>query len=137
MGDGRWEMGEDLSDVTPCTSLAVDSVIRLGTAGALWGVCRAPYEARKRDLTGIARASYVGKSIGKYGFQCGLIAGILNTTQCGLKRYRRKNDWVNAMIAGAVAGAAVAAGSRSRTKMIEMAGLVSAFSVAAHYFKSS
>ncbi|KAF5732651.1 outer envelope pore protein 16-4 chloroplastic-like isoform X1 [Tripterygium wilfordii] len=130
-------MEKDLIDVVPCTSIAVDSVIRLGTAGALWGACRGPYEARKRDLIGIARASYVGKSIGKYGFQCGYVAGILNITQCGLKRYRRKNDWVNALIAGAVAGAAVAAGTRSGTKMISMAGLVSAFSVAADHFKSS
>lgn len=43
---------------------------------------------------------------------------------------------VNPLIAGAVAGAAVAAGTRSWTQVVGMAGLVSAFSVAADYSKT-
>lgn len=44
---------------------------------------------------------------------------------------------VNAFIAGAVAGAAVAAGTRRWTQVIGMAGLVSAFSAAADYSRTN
>ena len=43
---------------------------------------------------------------------------------------------MNPLIAGAVAGATVAAGTRSWTQVVGMAGLVSAFSVAADYSKT-
>ncbi|KAE8703551.1 Outer envelope pore protein 16-4 [Hibiscus syriacus] len=78
--------------IVPCSSLAVDSFIRFTTAGGLWGFCSAPYDARKRGLTGIAQASFVAKSVGKFGFQCGLVAGVFSTTRCGLQRYRKQND---------------------------------------------
>ncbi|BBH10441.1 Mitochondrial import inner membrane translocase subunit Tim17/Tim22/Tim23 family protein [Prunus dulcis] len=35
-------------DVVPCSSVAVDSILRIGTAGAIWGLCSAPHEARKQ-----------------------------------------------------------------------------------------
>ncbi|XP_050235666.1 outer envelope pore protein 16-4, chloroplastic [Mercurialis annua] len=129
-------MEEDLSGVVPCSSLAVDSIIRVGTAGAIWGLCIGPHDARKRGFTGTAHASFVAKSVGRYGFQCGLVAGVFTVTRCGIQRYRRKNDWVNALLAGAVAGAAVAAGTRNWTQVAAMAGLVSAFSAAADYSKT-
>ncbi|KAK0582134.1 hypothetical protein LWI29_021877 [Acer saccharum] len=128
-------MEEEVKDIVPCTSLVVDSLLRVGTAGAIWGLCAGPHQARKRGLTGIAQASHVAKAVTKYSFQCGLVAGIFTSTHCGLQRYRRRNDGINALIAGAVAGAAVAAGTRNRTQVIWTAGLVSAFSVAADYFK--
>ncbi|KDP28166.1 hypothetical protein JCGZ_13937 [Jatropha curcas] len=121
---------EDLSGVIPCSSLAVDSILRVGTAGAIWGSCAGPYVARKRGLTGAAYASFVAKSIGKFGFQCGLVAGVFTFSHCEVQRYRKKNDWVNALIAGGMAGAAVAAGTRSWRQVLGMAGLISAFSVA-------
>ncbi|OAY61825.1 outer envelope pore protein 16-4, chloroplastic [Manihot esculenta] len=129
-------MEEDLNGVVPCSSLAVDSILRVGTAGGIWGSCIGPYEARKRGLSGAARASFVAKSIGKFSFQCGLVAGVFTFTHCGIQRYRKKNDWVNSVIAGAVAGAAVAAGTRSWPQVVWMAGLVSAFSAAADYSKT-
>ncbi|KAF8392583.1 hypothetical protein HHK36_022928 [Tetracentron sinense] len=50
---------EEIEDEFPCSSLAVDSIIRVGTAGLIWGLCIGPYDAHKRGLTGIARASFV------------------------------------------------------------------------------
>uniref|UniRef100_A0A6N2M8Y2 Uncharacterized protein n=1 Tax=Salix viminalis TaxID=40686 RepID=A0A6N2M8Y2_SALVM len=84
----------------------------------------------------VKEASFVAKTIGKFGFRCGLVAGVFTATCCGIQRYRRQNDWVNPLIAGAVAGATVAAGTRSWTQVVGMAGLVSAFSVAADYSKT-
>ncbi|KAA8543091.1 hypothetical protein F0562_021414 [Nyssa sinensis] len=118
--------GKIAGDV-PCSSLAVDSILRVGTAGLIWGLCTGPYDANKIGLTGIGRASFVAKSVGKFGFQCGLFGGIFSFTRCGIQRYRKQNDWVNALIAGAVAGAAVGAGTRSWKQVAGMAGLVSAF----------
>ncbi|ESR57600.1 Outer envelope pore protein 16-4 [Citrus sinensis] len=130
-------MEEELIDAVPCSSLAVDAILRIGTAGAIWGLCAGPQLARKRGLSGITRASFVAKSIGKYGFQCGLVAGVFSSTRCGIQRYRKQNDWVNALIAGAVTGAAIAAGTRRWTQVIGVAGIVSAFSAAADYSRTN
>ncbi|MED6155535.1 hypothetical protein PIB30_006037 [Stylosanthes scabra] len=130
-------MEEDLYGVVPCSSLAVESILRVGAAGAIWGMCIGPYEANQQSLGGINKASYVTRSVGKYGFRCGVVAGVFSITRCGVQRYRNKNDWVNGLIAGAVAGAAVGVRTRSYTKVIEMATLVSAFCAAADYARSS
>ncbi|CAK7348314.1 unnamed protein product [Dovyalis caffra] len=130
------EMEEELIGVVPCSSLAVDSIFRLGTAGAIWGSCIAPYDACKKGLTGVAQASFMAKTMGKFGFQGGLVAGVFTATRCGIQRYRRQNDWVNPLIAGAVAGAAVAAGTRSWTHVVGISALLSAFSVAADHSKT-
>ncbi|KAB1202331.1 Outer envelope pore protein 16-4, chloroplastic [Morella rubra] len=130
-------MEDELYGVVPCSSIAVDSILRVGTAGAIWGLCMGPYDARKQGLTGPARASFVAKTIAKFGFQCGLVAGIYGATRCGIQRYRGRNDWVNGLVAGAIAGAAVAARTRSWTQVVGMAGMVSVFSAAADYSRTS
>ncbi|KAK7344427.1 hypothetical protein VNO77_14008 [Canavalia gladiata] len=130
-------MEEDVNGVAPCSSLAVESIIRLGTAGAIWGLCSGPYDARQQGLTGIAQASFVANSVCKIGSRCGLVAGIFSFTRCGVQKYRRQNDWVNGLIAGAVAGAAVAAGTRSWSQVFGMAGLVSVFCAAADYSRTT
>ncbi|XVF72638.1 hypothetical protein PTKIN_Ptkin12aG0136000 [Pterospermum kingtungense] len=108
-------MEEELSAAIPCSSIGVESVLRVGTAGAIWGFCSAPYDARKN----------------------GLVAGIFSITRCGLQRYRKQNDQINTLIAGAVAGAAIAAKTRSWTNMIGMACVVSAFSAAADFSRTN
>ncbi|CAH8269544.1 unnamed protein product [Arabidopsis lyrata] len=125
-------MEEELLSAVPCSSLTVESVIRVATAGGLYGLCAGPRDARKIGLSGVSQASYVAKSIGRFGFQCGLVSGVFTMTHCGLQRYRGKNDWVNALVGGAVAGAAVAISTRNWTQVVGMAGLVSAFSVLAN-----
>ncbi|KAF3787418.1 Outer envelope pore protein 16-4 [Nymphaea thermarum] len=52
-------MDEELRDGIPCSSLAVDSFLRLGAAGSAWGMFFGPYEAQKRGLTGLARTAVV------------------------------------------------------------------------------
>ncbi|KAL1197855.1 Outer envelope pore protein 16-4 [Cardamine amara subsp. amara] len=125
-------MEEELLSAVPCSSLAVESAIRVATAGGLYGFCTGPRDARKIGLSGVSQASYVAKSVGRFGLQCGLVSGVFTLTHCGLQRYRGKNDWVNALVGGAVAGAAVAIGTRNWTHVVATAGLVSAFSVLAN-----
>ncbi|KAM7527055.1 hypothetical protein LguiB_030465 [Lonicera macranthoides] len=200
-------MDEDV----PCSSIAVESIIRIGTAGLIWGACAAPYDANRKGLIGLARASFVS-----YGFcpsvifywlfqknglveslismpknccndsfvsvrlsaymqqnppgqtvltlvyvlnasmksllifnvfylfvlhafylsiSLGLFAGIFSYTRCGLQRYRRQNDWMNALVAGAVAGAVIGAGSRNWKQVAGMAGIISTFCAVADYSK--
>ncbi|KAJ0254989.1 Outer envelope pore protein 16-4 [Hirschfeldia incana] len=131
-------MEEELLAGVPCSSRAVESVIRVSTAGGLYGFCAGPHNARKLvggvapGLTGVSQASYVAKSIGRIGFQCGIVSGIFTVTNCGLQRYRGKSDWVNALVGGAVAGAAVAIRTRNWSHVVTTAGLVSIFSVLAN-----
>ncbi|KAG4995842.1 hypothetical protein AAZX31_10G018300 [Glycine max] len=132
-------MEEDLDGVAPCSSLAVEAMIRVGAAGAIWGLCAGPYDARQQGLRGSAKASFVAKSVGRFGTRCGFVAGVFSITRCGVQRYRGRNDWVNGLIGGAVAGAAAAAaaGTRSWSQVIGMAGLVSVFCAAADYSRTS
>ncbi|KAL6339646.1 hypothetical protein AAG906_034731 [Vitis piasezkii] len=129
-------MEGDFEGFVPCSSLAVDSILRVGTAGAIWGLCMSPYDASKKGLTGLSRTAFVAKSVGNISFQCGLVAGVFSGTRCVVQRHRRQNDWVNGFIAGAVAGATVAARTRSWKQVVGMAGLVSACSAAADYYKA-
>ncbi|XP_042061551.1 outer envelope pore protein 16-4, chloroplastic-like isoform X1 [Salvia splendens] len=97
----------------PCSSIAVDSVLRLGSAGAIWGACYGPFDAKRLGLSGSYRASHIAKTVGKCGFYCGLFAAIFSFSHCGIQRYRRRNDWINTLSAGVVAGAAFGAGTRN------------------------
>ncbi|KAM7521470.1 hypothetical protein LguiA_011372 [Lonicera macranthoides] len=141
-------MDEDV----PCSSIAVESIIRIGTAGLIWGACAAPYDANRKGLIGLARASFVAVSIHatessradslNFGsnlllltLYVGLFAGIFSYTRCGLQRYRRQNDWMNALVAGAVAGAVIGAGSRNWKQVAGMAGIISTFCAVADYSK--
>ncbi|CAL1398605.1 unnamed protein product [Linum trigynum] len=129
-------MEEELMKVAPCSSLAVDSVLRVGTAGLIWGSCIAPYDARKQGLTAAARASYVAKTIGGHGLICGLVGGCFSGTRCALQRYRQKNDWVNTLVAGAAAGAVAAARTRSLPTVVMSAGGVSVVAAMVDYSTS-
>ncbi|GMH02608.1 hypothetical protein Nepgr_004447 [Nepenthes gracilis] len=127
---------DEIEGDIPCSSLAVDSIIRVGTAGAFWGMCSGPYDATKLGLTGRARASFVAKSVGKFGLQCGFFAGIFSSTRCTVQRLRGQNDWVNASVAGAIAGAAVAVRTRSWKQVIGMAALLSTVGAAADFSRT-
>ncbi|XP_061347297.1 outer envelope pore protein 16-4, chloroplastic isoform X2 [Gastrolobium bilobum] len=96
-------MEEDLH-VVPCSSLAVECIIRIGTAGAIWGLCVGPYDARQQGLTGLAQASFVAKSARNFGIRCGLVAGLYSITRCGIQSYRKQNDWVELLLLGLEVG---------------------------------
>jgi hypothetical protein len=40
-------MEEELLSAVPCSSLTVESVLRVATAGGLYGLCAGPRDARK------------------------------------------------------------------------------------------
>ncbi|XP_052731300.1 outer envelope pore protein 16-4, chloroplastic isoform X2 [Vigna angularis] len=91
-------MEENLDGVAPCSSLAVEAIIRVGAAGAIWGLCSGPYDARQQGLTGIAKASFVANSVRSFGIRCGFVAGVFSITRCGVQKYRGRNDWVSHFI---------------------------------------
>ncbi|KAL9318137.1 hypothetical protein ACSQ67_014654 [Phaseolus vulgaris] len=92
-GDGE-KMEENLDGVAPCSSLAVEAIIRVGAAGAIWGLCAGPYDARQQGLTGIAKASFVANTVRSFGIRCGFVAGVFSITRCGVQKYRGRNDWL-------------------------------------------
>lgn len=116
-------MEDDLSDSVPCSSIAVNSVIRVSSAGVIWGSCVGPFDARSLGLSGMTRARFIAESIGQHGFQWGLFAAIFSFAHCGIQRYRRQKDWVNTLAAGAVAGAAYGAGTRKWKQIAGITGL--------------
>ncbi|PIN07209.1 hypothetical protein CDL12_20226 [Handroanthus impetiginosus] len=112
-------MEEDFSDSVPCSSLAVDSVLRMSSAGVIWGSCFGPFDAKRQGLSGGVRASFIVKTVGRCGFACGLFAAMFSFAHCGIQRYRRQKDWVNSFAAGAIAGAAFGAGTRNWKQVAE------------------
>ncbi|KAF5197458.1 Outer envelope pore protein 16-4 protein [Thalictrum thalictroides] len=118
----------------PCESIAADNTVRIAAAGIIWGLTASPYDAGKLGLTGIPRVSYVLKSAGSLGWQCGLFAGIYSTTRCQLQNYREKKDWLNAAVAGALTGAIFAAKSGcSGMKVLGMTALISSITTATEF----
>ncbi|XP_042034599.1 outer envelope pore protein 16-4, chloroplastic-like isoform X3 [Salvia splendens] len=111
----------------PCSSIAVDSVLRLSSAGAIWGACYGPFAAKRLGLSGSYRASYIAKTVGQCGFYCGLFAAIFSFSHCGIQRYRRRNDWINTLSAGVVAGAAFGVGTRNWKQVAGITGLSCTF----------
>ncbi|XP_022875783.1 outer envelope pore protein 16-4, chloroplastic isoform X2 [Olea europaea var. sylvestris] len=107
-------MERDFFDEAPCSSIAVDSIIRMGTAGVIWGSCVGPFDANK----------LVAKLVGQYGLHWGFFAAIFSFTHCGIQRYRGKKDWVNTFTAGVAAGAAFGAGTRNWKQVAGVTGLV-------------
>nr|GMD64004.1 outer envelope pore protein 16-4, chloroplastic [Ipomoea batatas] len=116
-------MEADISGEFPCSSIAVDSVLRIGTAGLIWGGLTGPLDADKQGLTGLARAPFIARSIGRLGFQWGLFAAVFSFTHCGVQRYRRKADLVNVLTASVVAGTVIG-GTRQWKQVAGITGLV-------------
>ncbi|KAL5701294.1 hypothetical protein ACHQM5_026644 [Ranunculus cassubicifolius] len=115
----------------PCESLAVDTVLRVAVAGTLWGLTTGPYDAARKGLTGLPKATYVARTTGSYGVQCGFFAGVYTITHCQLQSYREKNDWINAAVAGAVTGALFAVKTRSWRQVLGMSALVGSITTVA------
>ncbi|KAL3648043.1 hypothetical protein CASFOL_009011 [Castilleja foliolosa] len=118
---------EDLSDSAPCSSLAVDRVLRMSFAGVVWGSCCGPFDAKNLGLSGSARAAYTAKLVAKYGFSCGFFGAIFSFANCGIERYRQRKDWVNTLAAGVVAGAAFGVGTRNWKQVAATTGLFCTF----------
>nr|XP_028945099.1 outer envelope pore protein 16-4, chloroplastic isoform X3 [Malus domestica] len=118
-------------DVVPCSSVTVDSILRIGTAGAIWGLCAGPHDARKQGEVGWNVWSSVCT-----GLKDLLLEFVLLLTAGFNDIGERAIGLVNGVVAGAVAGGAIAAMTRSWTQVIPMACLVSAFKVATDYARA-
>ncbi|BBN11170.1 hypothetical protein MPTK1_5g09630 [Marchantia polymorpha subsp. ruderalis] len=84
---------------------------------------------------GTARGLYVAKSVARNGLGWGFFAGMYLGLNCGVKTVRRKSDWMNATIAGAMTGALAAARSGSGVRMLQTAALVSAIATAGDFVR--
>ncbi|KAJ8422709.1 hypothetical protein Cgig2_002693 [Carnegiea gigantea] len=142
---------------TPCSSMAVDSILRVGTAGVLWGLCTAPHDAAKlvhmkmwyEPVDGLyecevtlscllcsACTSIAGFAIGGLGLIC------LDKPSVSWRNDLAYDDVVcvlleiNSAAAGAIAGAVIAASTRSRKHVAVMAALLSVVCAAGDYSRT-
>ncbi|VFQ73898.1 unnamed protein product [Cuscuta campestris] len=97
-------MEADVAGEFPCSSIAVESVLRIGTAGLIWGGLTAHCDAGRQGIATLARVPFIARSVGRFGFQWGLFAAIFSFTHCGIQRYLRRADLFNVVAASAVAG---------------------------------
>ncbi|KAK6135061.1 hypothetical protein DH2020_031182 [Rehmannia glutinosa] len=118
---------EDLSDSIPCSSIAVDSVLRMSSAGVIWGSCFGPFDAKRHGKFCFFSPMLVCLDIGFWGDKSGLFAAIFSFANCGIQRYRQQKDWVNTLAAGVVAGAAFGAGTRNWKQVAGITGLFCTF----------
>ncbi|CAN6558710.1 unnamed protein product [Malus baccata var. baccata] len=70
-------------DVVPCSSV---------TAGAIWGLCAGPHDARKKGLAGAAQVAFVARSAGTFGVQYGEWCGCRCSSRGSHCRYDTKLD---------------------------------------------
>ncbi|MCO5567110.1 hypothetical protein L7F22_020795 [Adiantum nelumboides] len=84
------------------------------------------FDSLKEGYRGFSRAIYVMNSIGRNRDLRGCCAGTYFGFNCGLERLRRRRDWPNATVAGAVTGALLAAKSRSASKVLTTSAASSA-----------
>nr|ABK25689.1 unknown [Picea sitchensis] len=132
--ENSMDMWKVLEEGPPCSSRAVEAFVRFAVAGLTWGMFIGPYEVTKVSQ-GSTRAILVAKLVGKCGLQCGSFAGIYTAFSCGIERYRRKKDWVNASIAGATTGAIIAARTRNVRQICGLAIQFSALTTSLEYLK--
>ncbi|KAE8009474.1 hypothetical protein FH972_005911 [Carpinus fangiana] len=126
-------MEDELHGVVPCSSLAVDSILRVGTVPKL-------------DLFFNMRRRSANSAFNVVNELMVSLTQVSNVRMCLSQELKSTGyclfrpdmiAYVNGLVAGAVAGAAVAARTRNWTQVIGMAGLVSAFSAAADYSRTS
>lgn len=119
----------------PCVSRAVDGFVRIGMAGVAWGMFMGSYDAVKEGHVGASRALYVTKSVARNGLGWGCFAGAYLGLNCGVESVRRKKDWMNASISGAITGALVSARTGNVAKMLGTSILVSAIATAGDFLR--
>ncbi|KAI5077125.1 hypothetical protein GOP47_0006949 [Adiantum capillus-veneris] len=110
-------MQELFEEGPPCAARVVDGALRMVVAGVTWGLIAGSHDSLKEGYRGVSRAAYVAKSVGRNSALWGCCAGTYYGFNCGLERLRRRRDWANAAVAGAVTGALLAAKSGSGAKI--------------------
>lgn len=126
-------MRELFEEGPPCSARVVDGCLRMATAGVAWGLLAGSHDSVKEGHRGPSRVVYVAKAVGRNSFLWGCVAGTYLGVNCGIERLRRKRDWVNATVAGAFTGAAMAARTGSGLKILASSVALSAVTTAAHY----
>ncbi|VFQ59618.1 unnamed protein product [Cuscuta campestris] len=91
-------MEADVAGEFPCSSIAVESVLRIGTAGLIWGGLTGHRDSGKQGIATLARVPFIARSVGRFGFQWGLFAAIFSFAHCSIQRYRRRADLVGFLI---------------------------------------
>jgi len=121
----------------PLLNRTLDGFLKIGTVGASRVVVEETYGALSKGKVTKHDLEHTLKKMGKEGFMWGAVAGVYTGVEYGVERIRGRRDWTNALISGAVTGAAMSFSDKhySRDKMIKDAITGGAIATAAEFIR--
>jgi len=121
----------------PLLNRTLDGFLKIGTVGASRVVVEETYGALSKGRVTKHDLEHTFKKMGKEGFKWGAVAGVYTGVEYGVERIRGRRDWMNALISGAVTGAAMSFSDNhySRDKMIKDAITGGAIATAAEFIR--
>jgi len=91
----------------PLVNRVVDGFIKVGGVGALNAASQDAYKLVLQEEANKSSMECMVQNMGKQSLQWGLVAGVYSGTKYGMQEVRGVRDWKNALVGGAVAGAAL------------------------------
>lgn len=121
----------------PLLNRTVDGFLKIGTVGASRVIAEETYGALSKGSVSKHDLEHTLKKMGKEGLKWGAVAGVYTGIEYGVERIRGRRDWTNALISGAVTGAAMSFSDKhySRDKMIKDAITGGAIATAAEFIR--
>ncbi|KAH9302508.1 hypothetical protein KI387_014091, partial [Taxus chinensis] len=91
----------------PLVNRVVDGFIKVGGVGALNAASQDAYKLVLQEEANRSSLENMVQNMGKQAVQWGMVAGVYSGMKYGMQEARGVRDWKNAMVGGAVAGAAL------------------------------
>ncbi|KAH7428493.1 hypothetical protein KP509_09G004300 [Ceratopteris richardii] len=126
----KMSLQELFEEGPPCAARAADGALRMVVCGITWGILAGSHDSLREGYRGLSRIPYVAKSCGRYSLLWGGCAGTYFGLNCGLERLRKKRDWANATVAGALTGAILAVISGNGSRILASSAVLSAAATA-------
>ncbi|GLJ22179.1 hypothetical protein SUGI_0416730 [Cryptomeria japonica] len=91
----------------PLVNRVVDGFLKVGGVGALNAASQDAYKLVLQEEANKSSLECMVQNMGKQSLQWGLAAGVYSGAKFGLQEARGVRDWKNAVVGGALAGAAL------------------------------
>nr|ABR16919.1 unknown [Picea sitchensis] len=119
----------------PLLNRTVDGFLKIGTVGASRVLVEETYSSLSKGS--VTKHDLEHTKMGIEGLKWGAVAGVYTGVEYGVERIRGRRDWKNALISGAVTGAAMSFGDNkyTRDKMIKDAITGGAIATAAEFIR--
>lgn len=91
----------------PLLNRVVDGFLKVGGVGAVQAAAQETYQFVLREETNKKSLECMAQRMGKEAVQWGLVAGVYSGMTYAVQEARGTHDWKNALLGGALAGAAL------------------------------